>query len=65
MSTLTPKIAFNQELDVEARLFSSCFIKTFDKYGSKVFTSREVQEVAQCTFNSLEKVYRENKSKGQ
>ena len=58
MSTLSHKISFNEELDVEARLFSACFIRTLDKTGTKVFTSREVQEVATCTFNALEKLYR-------
>lgn len=58
MSTLTTKLAFNEDLDTEGRVFSSCFIKTFNKNGTKVFTSREIQEVAQCTFDELEKMYR-------
>ena len=54
MSTnISHKISFNEELDVEARLFSSSFLRTLDKTGFKVFSSREVQEVAQCTFNAL------------
>lgn len=63
MSLPSHKISFNEELDVEARVFSSCFIKTFDKNGTKVFSSREVQEVAQCTFNALEKLYKKTSEK--
>ena len=58
MSNLSVKLALNDSLDTEAKLFSICFIKTLDKTGTNVFTSREVQEVAQCTFNELEKNYR-------
>lgn len=63
MSTLSNKISFNDELDVEARIFSACFIRTLDKTGDKVFTSREVQDVAQCTFNALEKLYKNTSEK--
>ena len=63
MSTLTSKISFNEELDVEGRIFSSCFVKILDKHGNKVFTSREVQEVSQCTLNKLEKLYKNNPKK--
>lgn len=65
MSTLSHKISFNEELDVEARIFSTCFIRTLDKTGNQVFTSREVQEVAQCTFNALEKLYKKTSEKHQ
>jgi hypothetical protein len=58
MSDLSVKLALNDSLDREAKLFSICFTKTLDKTGTKVFTSREVQEVAQCTFDELEKIYR-------
>lgn len=40
MSQVSHKISFNEELDVEARIFSACFIRTLDKNGNKVFTSR-------------------------
>ena len=63
MSLPSNKISFNEELDVEARVFSSCFIKTFEKTGTNVFSSREVQEVAQCTFNALEKLYKKTSKK--
>jgi hypothetical protein len=65
MSTLSHKISFNEELDVEARLFSACFLRTLDKNGNKVFSTREVQEVAQCTFNALEKLYKKTSEKHQ
>jgi len=53
MSTVSNRIAFNEYLDIEARMFSSCFIKSLDKAGSKIFSSKEVQETSQCTFNQL------------
>jgi len=65
MSLVSHKISFNEELDVEARVFSSCYIRALDKTGNKVFSSREVQEVAQCTFNALEKLYRKTSEKHQ
>lgn len=65
MSHLSTKIAFNENLDVEARYFSVCFVRTLKKNGNKVFTSREVQEVAQCTFNGLEKMYKQKPNKSQ
>ncbi len=59
MNTVTShKVSFNEFLDVEARIFSSCFVRTFDKTGNQVFSSKEINDVAQCTFNSLEKLYR-------
>lgn len=51
---LSNRVSFNEELDVEARVFSACFIRTFDNTKNTVFSSREVQKVAQCTFNVLE-----------
>ncbi len=59
MSTLSTKLALNDNLDTEGRFFSACFVKTLNKNGTNVFTSREVQEVAQCTFNLLEKIYKQ------
>lgn len=59
MSTLlSNKVSFNEELDVEARVFSACFIRTFNQTGTRVFSSREVSDVAQCTFNALEQLYK-------
>jgi hypothetical protein len=59
-STLSHKVSINEEMDVEARVFSACFIRSMDKTGNKVFSSREVQEVAQCTFNALEQLYKKH-----
>ena len=57
--SISQRIAFNEELDVEARMFSACFLKTYEQNGNKVFTSKEVQTVAQCTFNVLEQLYKQ------
>ncbi len=40
MNAPSHRISFNEDLDMEARVFSSCFIKTLDKQGTKVFSSR-------------------------
>ncbi len=63
MSTLSARLSFNESLDIEGRLFSACFVKTLHKNGTKVFTSREIQEVAQCTFDALEKIYKQSNKK--
>ncbi len=63
MSTLTSKLSISEDLDLEARIFSSCFVQTLGKHGSKVFTSRETQEVGQCTINQMEKFYKNNPKK--
>ncbi len=55
---LSHRVSINEELDVEARVFSACFIKTFDSTQNKVFSSREVQKVAQCTFDALSELYK-------
>lgn len=58
MSIVPQQISFNQELDSEAKVFSHCFLKTINVHGNKVFSSKEVQEVSQCAFDLLEKMYR-------
>lgn len=60
--TLSHRVSMNEELDVEARIFSTCFLKTADKTGNQIFTSREIQDVAQCTFSTLEKLFKSTKS---
>jgi hypothetical protein len=59
-SNLTGRFAFNENLDIEARIFSACFVRTLHNNGTNVFTSREVQDVAQCTFNALEKIHKQH-----
>ena len=62
-TSLSSGIAFNQDLDLEARIFSACFLRTIDQRRNQVFSSREVQNVAQCTFDSLENSFKKTSPK--
>jgi hypothetical protein len=61
LKSISHTLSFDESLDLEARVFSACFSKTFNKTPNKVFTSREVQEVASCTFNELERLLKKKK----